>query len=151
MTSSKRIPELIAAAGAVVALVTVFLPWYATEERSVNSNIDGVRGDLSMWTVHEAMRYVLLLVVVLMLAMTVSALLRPDSARGLAEPIMVLAVNAVGIVLYFGILYRPGEPPATISLRYGWFLALVATLVPLVVAARRAGRRRSGSPVAQRA
>ena len=149
--NAKRTLELLAAAGCLLALVAIFLPWYATEAQSVNSNIDGVRGDLSMWTVHEAMRYVLLLLVVLMLAISLVALWRPASARSLADPMIYVAVNAVGIVLYFGLLYRPGEPPATISLSFGWFLALVGTLVPLVVAARRAGRHRSGSPVAQRA
>lgn len=148
---TKRTPEIIAAAGTVLALVAVFLPWYGTEAASLNSNIDGVRGDLSMWTVHEAMRYVLLVLLVLMLAMAVSAARQPDHARSLADPMIYVAVNALGIVLYFGLLYRPGEPPATISLRYGWFIALVGTLAPLIVAARISGPRRSSSPVAQRA
>jgi hypothetical protein len=149
--SNKRTPELIAAIGAVLALVAVFLPWYGTDPQSRNSNIDGTRGDLSMWAVHDAMRWVLLVLVVLMLAIAVAAALQPDNARSLADPMIYVAVNAVGIVLYFGLLYRPGEPPSTISLRYGWFVALVGTLAPLVVAARISGPRRSSSPVAQRA
>lgn len=150
--SKSRVPELLAAAGALLATVAVFLPWYSTDPQSRASNIDGVRGELSMWTVHEAMRYVLLLLLVLMTVMSVVALLR--GAKGMSEPIMVLGVNAIGIVLYFGFIYRPGSPMQTISLEHGYFLSLIGTLVPLVVSsirAKQAGPRRSGSPVAARA
>ena len=150
--TTSRVPELLAAAGALLATVAVFLPWYATDPASRASNIDGVRGELSMWTVHEAMRYLLLLLLVLIAAMTVATLLR--RARNLSEPMMVLGVNALGVVLYFGFIYRPGDPMQTISLRYGYFLALAGIVAPLVVAsirAKQSGPRRSGSPIAARA
>lgn len=155
MSASKPtslIPEIVAAAGALLATVAIFMPWYATDPASPASNIDGVRGELSMWTVHEAMRYVLLSLVVAMAAMSLLVLLR--GARGLFEPIMVLGVNAIGVVLYFGFIYRPGDPMQTISLRYGFFLALAGVAVSLIVAsirAKQAGPRRSGSPIAARA
>ena len=146
-----RVPETIAAAGALLATVSVFLPWYATDPDSRASNIDGVRGDLSMWTVHEAMRYVLLLLLVLIAIMSLATLLR--GATGLHEPGMVLGVNAIGIVLYFGFIYRPGTPMQTISLEYGYFLALVGVIAPLVVSSVRAKQsaRRSSSPLTARA
>ena len=150
--SKSRVPELLAAAGALLATVSVFLPWYSTDPRSRASNIDGVRGELSMWTVHEAMRYVLLLLLVLITVMAFATLLR--GATGLFEPTMVLGVNAIGVVLYFGFIYRPGSPMQTISLEYGYFLSLVGTAAPLVVAsirAKQSGPRRSGSPIAARA
>jgi hypothetical protein len=146
-----RVPEAIAAAGALLAAVSVFLPWYSTDPASRASNIDGVRGDLSMWTVHEAMRYVLLVLLVLIAIMALATLLRGET--GLHEPGMVLGVNALGIVLYFGFIYRPGDPMQTISLRYGFFLALAGIAVPLVVAALRAkaGMKRSASAIGSRA
>lgn len=146
-----RVPELLAAAGALLATVAVFLPWYSTDPQSRASNIDGVRGDLSMWTVHEAMRYVLLLLLVLVAVMAVATLLRGD--RGLHEPSMVLGVNAIGIVLYFGFIYRPGTPMQTIDLAYGYWLAVAGVVAPLVVSSMRAKQsvRRSASPLSARA
>ena len=151
-SSQSRVPEAIAAIGALVAIVSVFLPWYSTDPASRASNIDGVRGDLSMWTVHEAMRYVLLVLLVLIAVMAVIALVRGENA--VHEPSMVLGVNAIGIVLYFGFIYRPGSPMQTISLEYGYLLSLVGVVVPLVVSSIRSKQsspRRSGSPIAQRA
>ena len=150
-TPSSRVQELLAAAGAALATVAIFLPWYGTDPQSPASNIDGVRGDLSMWTVHEAMRYVLLALLVLMTVMALASLL--GRAHGLVDPIMVLGVNAIGIVLYFGFIYRPGDPMQTISLRYGYFLALAGVTTSLVVASLRAKQsvRRSASPLSARA
>ncbi len=148
---TSRFPELLAAAGASLATLSLFMPWYATDPASRASNIDGARGDLSMWTVHDAMRWVLLVVLVLLTLIAVSALI--SGAAGMAEPAMVLGVNALGIVLYFGFIYRPGDPMQTISLRYGFFLALAGIAVPLVVAAMRAkaGMKRSASAIGSRA
>ena len=150
-SSKSRVPELIAALGALLAVASVFLPWYSTDPASRASNIDGVRGDLSMWTVHEAMRYVLLVLVVLIAVMAVAALVRGDGS--VHEPAMVLGVNAIGIVLYFGFIYRPGTPMQTISLAYGYWLAVGGVIAPLVVSSIRAKQsvRRSASPLTARA
>lgn len=150
---SNRLPELIAAVGCTIATAAIFLPWYSTDPQVAASSIDGVKGELSMWTVHEAMRYVLLAHLVLLVLMTWTALLREEDGKGLREPIMVLAVNAIGITVYFGFIYRPGEPMQTISLEYGCLLALAGTVPALVVNALRAreGVRRSASPIGARA
>ena len=36
----------------------------------------------------------------------------------------VVAMVALGLVLYSGIVSRPGEPRSQIALQIGWFLAL---------------------------
>ena len=149
-TRTSRLPELLSAIGSALLAVGLFLPWYATDPGNAVSNIDGVRGDLSGWTVHEAMRYAVLAFAVIQGVLSLIGLLRPRAARDLAEATMVTAVNAVGVVVYFGLIYRPGEPPETISLRYGWFLALagmVVTLVAAVYRVQKSSRRRAGSPV----
>ncbi len=148
--STTRVPEAVAVAGSLLLAIALFLPWYVTDPHSAASNIDGVKGSLSGWTVHEAMRYAVLGLAVVQLVLSVAALARPQSARDLAEAAMVMAVNSFGIVVYFGLIYRPGEPMNTISLRYGWFLALIGVVVALVAAVARvqaSSRRRAGSPV----
>ena len=48
-------------------------------------------------------------------------------ARG--EMTMVTSIAALGLIFYNGVIDRPGEPSAAISVKYGWFLALFATLL----------------------
>ena len=40
-------------------------------------------------------------------------------------------------MLYNGVIDRPGEPSAAISVKYGWFLALLAALVMTAASAMR--------------
>ena len=44
---------------------------------------------------------------------------------------------ALGLIFYNGVIDRPGEPSAAISVKYGWFLALLAALVMTVASAMR--------------
>jgi hypothetical protein len=44
----------------------------------------------------------------------------------------------LGLVLYSGIVSRPGEPRAQISLQIGWFLAVVGIVLMMVGGAKRA-------------
>ena len=45
---------------------------------------------------------------------------------------------AAGLVLYSGIVSRPGEPRSQIALQIGWFLAIVAIVLMMVGGAKRA-------------
>jgi len=42
---------------------------------------------------------------------------------------MVIAMVATVLVVYVGIISRPGEPSSGVSLDFGWFVALVGALL----------------------
>jgi hypothetical protein len=123
------------AAGALLALA-VFLTWYATSSGNVNSTIDGDRGSFSAWDVHPLLRWLLLLAASapFILAWIVHRGESLSWARG--EVTMVASLAALALVLYNGLIDRPGS--LAVSLRVGWFLAVVATLVMTAASARRA-------------
>jgi hypothetical protein len=50
----------------------------------------------------------------------------------------VVAMAALGLVLYNGIVTRPGEPRSEIGLQIGWFLALLGIILMMVGGAKRA-------------
>ena len=53
------------------------------------------------------------------------------------EMTAVVAMSALGLVLYSGIVTRPGEPRSEIGLQFGWFLALIGTIMMMVGGAKR--------------
>ena len=53
------------------------------------------------------------------------------------EVTAVVAITAATLILYNGLIDRPGDPSETISLKWGWFVALFATLLMLAGAAWR--------------
>ena len=52
--------ELIATAGGLLLIISLFLPWYGTESSNL-PNIDGEPGTFSCWDVHPILRWLLLL------------------------------------------------------------------------------------------
>jgi hypothetical protein len=131
--------ELIAAVGGVLLALGVFAPWYATAAGNPNAQIDGARGTFSAWEVHPILRWVLLVAAVapLVLVWVVLRDHRLSWPRG--ELTAVIGVAASGLVLYVGLLSRPGEPPAEIGLRYGYVLAVAGALMIVAGGATRAG------------
>jgi len=57
-------------------------------------------------------------------------------ARG--ELTAVLAIAAFGLLLYVGVIDRPGDPAGQIELEWGWYVALAGGALMLTGAALRA-------------
>jgi hypothetical protein len=129
--------EWIAVAGGLLLIVAVFLPWYGTSENP-NAVIDGERGDFSAWQVHPILRWLMLAAALAPLILAWIVLRDHVLSWPRGEMTAVVAIAAFGLVLYSGIVTRPGEPRAQISLQLGWFLAIVGIVLMLVGGAKRA-------------
>jgi hypothetical protein len=122
-------------AGGALLVVGVFLPWYGTDSSNTHSAIDGRTGSLSAWDVHPILRWLLLA------AATAPFVLAWIIVRGHAlswargEMTVVTSIAAFGLIAYNGVVDRPGD--IAISLEYGFFVALLATLVMIGAAAKR--------------
>jgi predicted lysophospholipase L1 biosynthesis ABC-type transport system permease subunit len=130
--------ELVAVAGGLLLAVGLFLDWYRLANPRVTLN--GVDGPavVSGWEAHDVQRFLLLAAAVapLILAYIIVRGHHLSWARG--EMTAVVAIAALGLVLYAGVIDRPGAPQSLISLRFGWFVALLGVLLMLVGSALRA-------------
>jgi hypothetical protein len=131
--------EWIAVSGGLLLVVAVFLPWYGTSDNP-NAAIDGGRGDFSAWQVHPILRWLMLAAAVAPLILAYIVLRDHELSWPRGELTAVVAMAALGLVLYSGIVSRPGEPRAQISLQIGWFLALIAIVLMMVGGAKRAAQ-----------
>jgi hypothetical protein len=129
--------EWIAVAGGLLLAVSVFLPWYGTSDNP-NAVIEGERGDLSAWQVHPILRWLMLLAALAPLILAWIVLREHELSWPRGEMTAVVAMAALGLVLYAGIVSRPGEPRSQISLQIGWFLAVIGIVLMMVGGARRA-------------
>jgi hypothetical protein len=129
--------EWTAVAGGLLLIVAVFLPWYGTSENP-NAVIDGGRGDFSAWQVHPILRWLLLLAALAPLILAWIVLRDHELSWPRGEMTAVVAMTALGLVLYVGLVSRPGEPRAQISLQIGWFLAVIGIVLMMVGGAKRA-------------
>jgi hypothetical protein len=108
--------------------ISLVLPSYGTASSNPHSNIDGKRGDLTGWAVHPVLRWVLLgpAVCGVLGAWQTVRVQKTELPRG--ELTVILAPVVVVLLVGCGLLDRPGAPSSTISLEYGWFLALGGSL-----------------------
>jgi uncharacterized membrane protein len=129
--------EWIAVSGGLLLIAAVFLPWYGTSDNP-NAVIDGGRGDFSAWQVHPLLRWLLLAAALAPLILAWIVLREHELSWPRGEMTAVVSMAALGLVLYVGIVTRPGEPRAQISLQIGWFLAVIGIVLMMVGGARRA-------------
>jgi hypothetical protein len=129
--------EYMGMLGGALLAVSVFLPWYGTDAANRFANINAKRGDQSCWEVHPVMRWLLLAAAVapFILAYIIANDIKLSWARG--EMTAVTSIAAFGLILYNGVIDRPGEPSSAISLEFGWFVALLGTLMMIAGAALR--------------
>jgi hypothetical protein len=128
--------EFVAMAGGLLLGLSLFLTWYATKG---NGRINGATGDFSGWSSHSILRWLLLAAAVapFILAYIIARDHALSWPRG--ELTAVVAIAAFGLIFYNGVVDRPGDPRSLISLKYGYLLAVVATLLMLAGSAMRSG------------
>jgi hypothetical protein len=122
-------------AGGALLVAAVFLPWYGTDASNSHSQVDGRTGSLSAWDVHPILRWLLLAAATapFVLAWIILRGHALSWARG--EMTVVTSIAAFGLVAYNGFVDRPGD--IAISLELGIAVALAATLLMIVAAAKR--------------
>ncbi len=132
-------PELIAVLGGLLLALGVFLPWYATSSDNRNANIDGERGSFSCWDVHPILRWLLLAAAVAPFILAWIIVREHELSWPRGEMTAVAAMTALALVLFVGVIDRPGEPSGQISLGIGWYMATVACILEITGGAMRAG------------
>jgi hypothetical protein len=131
--------ELLAVVGGILLAIGVFLPWYRTAPDNPNAIIDGARGAFSAWQVHPIMRWLLLAAAAAPLILAWIVVRDHELSWPRGELTAVVGIAAAGLILYVGLLARPVEPPAQISLRMGYVLAVLGALLIVAGGAVRAG------------
>jgi hypothetical protein len=130
--------EILAAVGGALLAFSVFLPWYSTNPKNPNANIDTMKGDISAWDAHAILRYLFVAAAVAPIILLYIIMRDHDLSWPRGEMTAVIGIIVFGLVAYQGIIDRPGEPPSEISLAYGWFLAVLGTILIAVGGSYRA-------------
>ena len=139
--------EFLAVLGGLLLALGLFLPWYATNPDNRNANIDGVRGTSRGWEAHPILHWLLLAAAIAPLILAWVIVRDHELSWPRGEMTAVVGMIALVLVLYVGLVDRPGTPSSQISLKFGWFVALLGCAAMTVGGALRAsGTERPRKP-----
>jgi hypothetical protein len=121
--------DWLAALGGVVLGLSVFVQkTYEARPESPTAQIEGLRGTVSIYEVHPILRWLLLAAAIapIILVYIIARDHQLSWPRG--EVTAVVGLAAVTLILYTGIIDRPGEPSGQIELDWSWYTALGGAL-----------------------
>jgi hypothetical protein len=130
--------ELIAIVGGILLGISIFLPWYSLGNQFAHLNAcAGPNTTCTGWHSILVLRFVLLAgaAAPLILAWIIVRGHALSWPRG--ELTALVGVTAFVLVLFRGVIDKPGSPHDQISVDFGWWLALAGSLLIIVGAAWR--------------
>lgn len=131
--------ELVSMLGGLLLGACLFVDWYSVvSPLATLAGTTGIGGH-SGWQAHVILRWALLVMAIapFILAYIVAVDHELTWARG--ELTAVLSIVAFGLLLYVGVIDRPGEPAGQIELAWGWYVALLGSILMLAGSALRTG------------
>lgn len=124
--------EFVAVAGGVILLISIFLKWYeSVSDLAVLADQTG-RGTYTAWDVHSIVRWLLLLAGLAPIILTWIIIRDHKLSWPRGQMTSVVAIAALGLMFYMGIVDRPGEPSGEIELEFGWYTAMFGAILMLV-------------------
>ena len=139
--------EFLAVLGGVALALSLFLPWYKTNPDNRNAMIDGMRGTVSGWTAFPILHWVLLAAAVAPLILAWVILRDHQLSWPRGEMTAVIGMIALVLVLYVGLVDKPGTPSGQISVQPGWYIAVLGCALMVAGGALRAsGTERPRKP-----
>jgi hypothetical protein len=131
--------ELLAVLGGVLLGISLFLAWYSLGNRYTTlGSCHGPRTLGAGSTSCTGWASLQVISVVLLLAALAPVVLGYVIVRGHAlswprgELTAVIALAALTLVVFRGLIDKPGFPPGEITISYGWWLGLLGGLLILV-------------------
>ena len=139
--------ETLAAIGGLMLGVSLIVEWYEARPENANANVNGLKGVVPAWDAHTVMRYLLLGASVAPLILLYIVVRDHELSWPRGELTAVVGIAAFGLVLYHGVIDRPGDPPSEIALEIGWYVAVLGTiLISTGGAVRASGTERPRKP-----
>lgn len=138
--------ELVATVGGVLLGISLLLAWYSLGNRhAVLNRCHGPNGTCTGWAGLSWLRYLFLVAAVAPLILAYIIVRGHALSWPRGEMTAVVAIIALIMTLFIGVIDHPGTPPDEIGVTTGWYVALLGDLLILTGAvwrSQKSGARR---------
>lgn len=133
------VDELVAMFGGLLLGACLYADWYSVVSPLARLAGTTGAGSYSGWEAHPLLRWVLLVMALAPFILAYIVLRDHQLTWARGELTAVLSIAASGMLLYVGVIDRPGEPSGQVELAWGWYAALLGSILMLAGSARRTG------------
>jgi hypothetical protein len=131
--------EILATIGGILLGISLFMAWFSLgNANAVLNGCHHAHQSCSGWDSLSAFRYLIILAAAAPLILSWVIVRGHALAWPRGELTAVVAVIALVLVLFRGVIDAPGAPPEEISIDYGFWVALAGALLMLAGAVWRA-------------
>ncbi|MEA2211298.1 MAG: hypothetical protein QOF83_1246 [Solirubrobacteraceae bacterium] len=138
--------ELLSTIGGALLLISLFLSWYTLgNQHALLQSCHGPNTKCSGWSSLGPLRFVFLAAALAPIILSWIIIRGHALSWPRGEVTAVVAMTALIITLFAGVIDKPGAPKAEIGITIGWWVALLADLLILfgsVWRAQESGARR---------
>jgi hypothetical protein len=126
--------ELIAVVGGAVLALSIFLQWYSlgNNNATLGSHCHGPNSSCTGLHSLGVLGYLLLLASIAPLILAYIILRGHALSWPRGELTAVVALTALTLTIFRGVIDKPGNPPGQISISYGWWLGLLGGVLILI-------------------
>lgn len=125
--------ELLAVIGGALLGISLFLSWYSLgNSNAVLAGCHGPNSTCTGWAALSVGRFLFLIAAVAPLILAYIIVRGHALSWPRGELTAVVAIIALILTLFLGVIDHPGTPPDEISVTTGWFVALIGCLLILV-------------------
>jgi hypothetical protein len=125
--------ELIAVVGGIILAISLLLPWFTLGNgHALLNSCRGPNTTCTGWHSFMYLRYLLLLGSVAPLILTWIILRGHGLSWPRGELTAITAILMLVLIVFRGLIDKPGAPRSEFSIDYGFFVALAGALVILV-------------------
>jgi hypothetical protein len=127
--------DIISAIGALVLLVSLFLPWFSVD-LSENQTLCGAGKDsCTAWETFNVLDFLLLAGCAAPFILVWIIIRGHQLSWPPGEVTAIVGITASALILYNGLIDRVGQERSAIGLDVGWYLGLLGSLILLLGAA----------------
>jgi hypothetical protein len=121
--------EVIGFAGAFILFFSLLLPWYGTSTNP-NAQINGAAGTFDAFQTFKTLDLLLVGACAAPFILAWIVMRGHDLSWRPGEVTMIVGMTAAVLIVLNGIILgKPGGPDSEISLKIGWFIGLIASLM----------------------
>lgn len=112
---------------AVALFVSLFLPWFSTNEANPQASIGGQTGELNAFETYGSLDWLLVAACSAPFILAYIIVRRHELSWRPGEVTAIVGLTAFVLILCNGVVFgKPGEPDSEISFGIGWYIGLGA-------------------------